>query len=439
MKVSVIGLGYVGAVTASCLARDGHEVLGIDLDPTKLALLADGKAPIIEEGIQEITEAAVASGRLKLADAVDERLAEQAIVFICVGTPSAANGSQDTTAVERVAQQIGTAIRGSDSYPVIVLRSTVHPGITEAVVKPILESASQMRVGDGFGLCFQPEFLREGSSVKDFYDPPFTVVGGDSERSVGVVQELFAPLDADFIATAIATAEMLKLACNAFHALKISFSNEIGRLGQSLGVDGRDVMELLCRDTSLNISKAYMRPGYAYGGSCLPKDLRALTHIAKTKDVDVPLLRSTLTTNAVQIEHAARMVMSGKSRKVGLIGLSFKPGTDDLRESPLVTLAEQLIGKGYELMIYDPVVNVARLIGSNKRFIDETIPHFEKLMCDDLDSVLDHAETLVIGHGGDDVRQAIAARPEAGWDIVDLVGIADSSVKGSGSYRGICW
>lgn len=438
MKVSVIGLGYVGAVTASCLARDGHDVLGIDIDSTKLDLLASGSAPIIEDGLQEVTEEAAASGRLSLTDGVDERLAGQDIVFICVGTPSAANGSQDATAVERVAQQVGEAISGSTVYPVVVVRSTVHPGITESRVLPILERHSGLRVGDGFGLCFQPEFLREGSSVKDFYAPPFTIVGGDSDRSINVVRTLFDPIDADFIATAIPNAEMLKMACNAFHALKISFANEIGRLGQSLGLDGRDVMQLLCRDKSLNISSAYLRPGYAYGGSCLPKDLRALLHIAKMRDVEVPLLAGTLATNDIHIEHAAEMVKSAGSRKIGLLGLSFKPGTDDLRESPLVALAEHLIGKGYELTIYDPAVNVALLIGANRRFIDETIPHIEGLLTDSLDDLLSSVETLVIGHPDPSLRDALQAAQCGVQHIVDLVGVDIGAGRGS-SYKGVCW
>lgn len=438
MKVCVIGLGYVGAVTASCFARDGHDVLGIDLDETKLELLMSGRAPIVEDGIDEVTREAAESGRLAVSQKIDERLAEQDVIFVCVGTPSAANGSQDLAAVERVSSQIGKAIRGSAGYPVVVMRSTVNPGVTEGLVKPIIEDASGGQVGDDFGLCFQPEFLREGSSVKDFYAPPFTVVGSDSHRSIDVVRDLFAEIDAEFIATDVANAELLKLACNAFHALKIGFSNEIGRLARSMDVDARDVMSILCRDTSLNISAAYMRPGFAFGGSCLPKDLRSLRHLAKVNDIDLQVLSGTLDSNERHIAHAARMVTSAGSRNVSLIGLSFKPGTDDLRESPLVSLAEFLIGKGYELRIYDPTVNVARLMGANKRFIADTIPHFEALMSDDLDDVLDHADTVVIGHSMPDVVEALTMSAGRDRHVVDLVGV-DELQEGTQNYSGICW
>lgn len=438
MRVSVIGLGYVGAVTAVCLARDGHEVLGIDLDPTKLKLLRAGKAPIIEEGIDEITRAAAESKRLQVTDKLDEQIADCDLIFVCVGTPSAANGSQDLTAVQRVSEQIGTALKDCTGYPVVVLRSTVYPGSTENIVKPILEEHAEGAVGEKFGLCFQPEFLREGSSVEDFYNPPFTVIGTECKKSESKVRELFESFPGDFVTTSYSAAEMLKLTCNAFHALKISFANEVGRLGRSLGIDSREVMGLVCKDKSLNISSAYLRPGFAYGGSCLPKDLRAMLYLAKTHDVDLPLMQGVQSTNALHIQHAANLVMSSGSRKVGMVGLSFKSGTDDLRESPLVTLAEILIGKGYELRIHDPAVNLARLMGANKRFIEDTIPHIESLLTENLAGVFEHAEVLIIGQKHAELPILLGGKDRKNLTVIDLVGVTGEIVEGA-AYEGVCW
>jgi GDP-mannose 6-dehydrogenase len=437
VKVAVIGLGYVGAVTSACLARDGHDVLGIDLDPTKLALLGQGKAPIVEADISEITKQAVESGKLVVDGSLDGRIAAADLVFVCVGTPSTPNGGQDLTAVRRVSEQIGATLRSAAGCPVIVLRSTVPPGTTEEIVLPILEEASGKTEGEDFGLCFQPEFLREGTSVKDFYNPPFTVVGG-SEKAVAAVRALFREFPAEFVATSSQAAEMLKFACNTFHALKVTFANEIGRLGQSVGVDPRVVMDLLCKDHQLNISPAYLRPGFAFGGSCLPKDLRALLHVAKTHDAELPMLQGVLPSNTVHIDHAAQLVIAGKSRKIGMIGLSFKPGTDDLRESPLVGLAERLIGKGYELRIYDPAVSLALLVGSNKRFIEETIPHIGSLLTDDLDEVCRFADTIVVGHRDTQIEDALTRHQAGLGRTVDLAGIEQETARGS-NYFGICW
>ncbi|HEX6996415.1 MAG TPA: nucleotide sugar dehydrogenase [Gammaproteobacteria bacterium] len=438
MKVCVIGLGYVGAVTAACLARDGHEVLGVDRDPVKLDLLAKGQAPVIEDKIGEITRQAASSGRLKVTDTVDGAATECDLIFVCVGTPSLRNGQQDLSAVRRVAEQLGVALRSATGYPVVVLRSTVYPGTTEDVVRPILEEHSEKRAGVDFGLCFQPEFLREGTSVDDFYNPPFTVVGSAAARATEKVRELFGSLPAPFFETTYRVAELLKLTCNVFHALKISFANEIGRLGQSLGVDARDVMRLVCQDTSLNISPAYLRPGFAFGGSCLPKDLRAMLHLARTSDVQLPMLSAVAQTNELHIDHAAQMVMDAGSRKVGMIGLSFKPGTDDLRESPLVSLAERLIGKGYDLRIFDPAVNLSRLIGANKRFIEETIPHIESLLVADIDAVLEHGDVLVVGQKHERLPALLARHGERLRRVVDLVGLPRESL-GTIATVGACW
>ncbi len=440
-KISVIGLGYVGAVTAVCLTDDGHEVIGVDLDQSKLDLLMRGQAPIIEDGLQELTERAARSGRLSMSNRIDERVAACDLIFVCVGTPSAPNGAQSLVAVERVADELGKVIARAAGFPVIVIRSTVPPGTTDTLIKPILERASGKQANEGFGLCFQPEFLREGSSVKDYYSPPFTIVGAESDKPVAVLRKLFGSLPAQFIATSTPNAEMVKLACNAFHALKVSFANEIGRLGRSLGVDARGVMDLLCKDQSLNISPAYLRPGFAYGGSCLPKDLRALLHLAKRNDVDLPLLIGVGQSNNLHIEHAATLVKEHGSRKVGMIGLSFKPGTDDLRESPLVSLAEQLIGKGYQLKIYDPAVSLAKLIGANKRYIEQAIPHIGTMLAE-LGEVCEHGDVLVVGFKSPEVMAALAQQRTPRAHIVDLAGV-DASQSGvdcsRDRYAGICW
>ncbi|MEM8984016.1 MAG: nucleotide sugar dehydrogenase [Pseudomonadota bacterium] len=438
MKISVVGLGYVGAVTAACLARDGHEVIGIDLDPTKIKLLSEGKAPIIEQGIGEVTEAAASSGRLKVSDDIRDGVAGCELIFVCVGTPSATNGAQDLTAVRRVAEEIGGVLKEATGFPVVVLRSTVYPSSTETIVKPILEKAAGGKVGEKFGLCFQPEFLREGTSVKDFYHPPFTVIGTDCERSADRVRALFGDFPGEFVVTSYEAAELLKMTCNVFHALKISFANEVGRLGKALGVDSREVMRLVCMDTSLNISPAYMRPGFAYGGSCLPKDLRAMLYLARTNDIELPVMSGVQQTNSLHIQHAFDLVASAGSRQVGMLGLSFKPGTDDLRESPLVSLAELLIGKGYNLKIFDPAVNLARLIGSNKRFIDETIPHIEELMADELAEIVAHADVLVIGQKNADLEVLLRQAGDNAPAIVDLTDVPSGEL-GSGAYTGVCW
>lgn len=434
MKITVIGLGYVGAVTSACLARDGHEVLGIDLDPVKIELLRNGQSPVFESEIPEITEIAVNSGRLRVAANIDSDALKSDVIFVCVGTPSAANGSQDLSAVSRVCEQIGAALSDTETSTAVVIRSTVPAGTTDTVVREALERSSGKQAGVDFGLGFQPEFLREGSSVHDFYHPPMTIVGGDA-IAANRLQEIFRDFEGDFIATDVKSAELLKVACNSFHALKINFANEIGRIAQALGMDARNVMELLCEDKQLNISPAYLRPGFAFGGSCLPKDLRALLHVAKSNDVDVPMLQGILPSNDAQIELVARMIMNQPTRRVGLIGLSFKQGTDDLRESPLVRLAETLIGKGYELTIYDPAVKSALLLGSNKKFIESTIPHFAGLLCDELSQAVQPGQTTVIAHLHDKLESVLSTL-DGETLVVDLVGIEP---VGRAMFKGVAW
>ncbi len=438
MKISIFGLGYVGSVSAACLARDGHDVLGVDLNPQKLALLRSGKAPIVEDGIQELTRAAVQSGRLQVTDDAAGAIAETDLSFICVGTPSSSNGSQDLSAVVRVAEAIGAALARKRAFHTVVLRSTVAPGTALDLVRPALESTSGKRSGADFGLCFQPEFLREGSSIKDYDHPPFTLVGGDSPDSIEVLRKIFGHLPCDFIATDIRTAEALKLVCNAFHALKITFANEVGRIAGALEIDGRQIMSLVCRDTRLNISPAYMKPGFAFGGSCLPKDLRALTYLGRARDVETPVLSSILPSNQIHIDKVVERVLADKRRRVGMLGLSFKPGTDDLRESPLVTLAERLLGKGLRLSIYDADVSLSRLIGANKQYIDDAIPHLGELLTASAEETIEDADTVIVGHSLPSVWESLYAHGTRAQLVIDLAGNGDRT-RISSDYWGVCW
>jgi len=438
MKIAIFGMGYVGAVSAACLARDGHDVLGVDIDQGKLELIRKGHSPIVEEGIQELTSQVVQAGRLQVSDNVDEAVGSSALSFICVGTPSQPNGSQDLRAIEHVVGQIGESIGRHDHYHVVVIRSTVRPGTVMDRVKPILEERSGKRLGEGFGLAFQPEFLREGTSIRDYDNPPFTVVGGDSQRTLDCIRPVFEHLPCEFVGTDIGTAEMLKYACNAFHAVKIVFANEIGRVSQSLGVDSREVMRLVTQDRQLNISPAYLRPGFAFGGSCLPKDLRALLYIAKEQDAELPMLAGVIPSNQQQIDHALDFILQSGKRRVGMIGLSFKSGTDDLRESPLVTLAEQLIGKGIELQIHDPNVQLSRLIGANRRYIEEKLPHIGRLLTEDCKRMIGDCELVVLGLSDANLVEQVLTQAGETQTVLDLVGMTGRE-RLKADYRGICW
>jgi len=438
MKISIFGLGYVGAVSMACLARDGHEVIGVDVDPLKLELIRSGRSPIVEEGIQDLTAQVVTSGQVRVTDDVVEAVRSTQLSFICVGTPSSPNGSQDLSAVRRVSEQIGEALKDKTDYHTVVMRSTIQPGHMDSVVRRGLESASGKRATIDFGLAFQPEFLREGTSIKDYDNPPFTVIGTEDERAASVLREVFGHLGSEFIVTSIGVAEMLKYACNAFHAVKITFANEIGRIARSIGVDSRDVMDLVCRDRQLNISRAYLRPGFAFGGSCLPKDLRALTYIAKSRDITIPMLGSVLGSNRAHVDHALDSIMSAGTRKVGMVGLSFKDGTDDLRESPLVAIAERLIGKGFDLRIFDPEVNLSQLIGANKRFIEDSIPHIANLMVTTCQDVLKHGDVIVVGIGGKQIEDTLRRNVTSNHVIIDLLGISSRELN-CRQYHGVCW
>ena len=438
MNISIFGLGYVGCVSLACLARDGHEVIGVDVDRTKLELIAAGKTPVVEEGMVELVAAAAASGRMRVTDDVRDAVANTEISLVCVGTPSAANGNQDLSAIHRLSADLGAALKDKASPHVIVFRSTLAPGTVEDVIRPIVEDASGKRDGEHFHLCFQPEFLREGSSIRDYDKPPFTIVGANADYPVEVLRALFGHLPCAFHTTSVRAAEMVKLCCNNFHALKITFANETARLCGSLGVDPFEVMDLLCKDTQLNISKAYLKPGYAFGGSCLPKDLRATLYMAKQHDVELPMLGGVLPSNREHVARAVDKVLATGKRRIGLIGLSFKTGTDDLRESPTVTLAEQLIGKGMRLSVYDPEVHLSRLLGANKRFIEQHLPHIGELICADVRDVVAKSDVLIVSLADPKVFDVLrdSVRPEQ--LVLDLVRIPSAS-SWPCNVAGLCW
>ncbi|MFQ5679888.1 MAG: nucleotide sugar dehydrogenase [Gemmatimonadota bacterium] len=438
MRVSVFGLGYVGCVSAACLAKEGHTVVGVDVTSSKVDAVNRGEATILEERIGGLVKETVRAGQLRATADAAEAVRHTDLSLICVGTPSRRNGSLDLTFVRRVAEEIGRAVSEKLDPHTVVLRSTVLPGTLEDVVIPTLERSSGRELGAGFDACVNPEFLREGTSVRDFYEPPFTLIGAATERAAQQLEALYEGIDAPLLRVDVRTAEMVKYACNAFHALKVSFANEIGRICRAFGIDSHRVMKVVCTDTKLNISPAYLRPGFAFGGSCLPKDLRALTHAARRHDLQVPVLEATLETNRRQIEQAAQMVLDAGHRSVGILGLSFKEGTNDLRESPMVALVEILLGKGLDLRIYDRHVTQASLIGANRTFIETHIPHIWSLMCDSRGEVLQHADTLVLGTWSTEFASLLQERRN-GQVIIDLVRLADRTTDDEEGYQGICW
>lgn len=437
MKLSVFGLGYVGCVSAACFAREGNEVIGVDTNPAKVEMIERGESTIVEEGIADLVREVVAEGRLTATTDAHEAVLKTELSLICVGTPSNANGSINLDYIERVCEQIGTTLREKQAEHLIVIRSTVLPGTIDGVVIPALERASGKRVGEGFDVCSNPEFLREGSSIRDFYDPPFTLIGATSVSAAERLAELYATLEAPVQVVEIRAAEMVKYACNSFHGLKVSFANEIGNICKAMGIDSHEVMRVFCADTKLNISPVYLKPGFAFGGSCLPKDLRAISYRARQEDVDTPVLNATLESNRLQIEKAVDMVLQTGNRRIGVLGLSFKEGTDDLRESPMVALVEQLIGKGMQLKIYDRNVSQAALLGANREFIEGQIPHIWNLMQDSIQDVVEDAETLVLGNRDEEFREVVSGNEEQ--VVIDLARVVDSERSNGRRYQGICW
>jgi nucleotide sugar dehydrogenase len=436
MKVAVVGLGYVGTVTAACLAANGHDVWGVDVDPVKVDDIAAGRSPVAEPGLDALVAEGVARGRLHATTSCPVAVDRAEVSLVCVGTPSAARGAADLSFIHRAVEDIADALRAcappGSGHHSVVIRSTVPPGTVEAAVTPLVAG---LPVPCGTAMC--PEFLREGSGIADFYEPPMIVVGTGAERVAAAVTELFAFLEQPVQVVDVRVAEALKYACNAFHATKVSFANEMARLLRLLGVDSREVMSLLCQDTVLNISPSYLRPGFAFGGSCLPKDLRSLLHLARRSGADLPLLAGTVATNELVINEVLDRVVACGGRCIALLGLSFKMHTDDLRESPNVELAERLIGKGFEVRIYDEVVNPARLIGANRRYVESKLPHLGGLLTHHPAEALRGADVAVVSVTDQAVLEALAA--SAPEHVIDLSGRLGQQIESLPGYEGLGW
>jgi len=437
MRVSIFGLGYVGAVSAGCIANDGHTVIGVDPYQPKIDLINNGQTPVIEKDIGEIIEKAVAGNLLSATADVKQAVFDTDISLICVGTPSQLNGSLDLKYVRKVCEEIGQALKEKSVFHVVVARSTMLPGTMNTLVIPTLEEASGKKAGVDFGVCNNPEFLRESTAVYDYYNPPKTVIGETDNKAGDMLASLYEKMNAPMIRTSVETAELVKYTDNVRHALKVGFANEIGNIAKSVGIDGHEVMDIFCKDTKLNLSSYYMKPGFAFGGSCLPKDVRALTYKARSLDLNTPIINSIIPSNENQIDKGFSMIAEKGSKKVGILGFSFKAGTDDLRESPLVEVIERLLGKGYDLRLYDKNVKIASLVGANKDYILNAIPHISKLMVDSIDDVLDHADTIVIGNGAEEFA-SVPGQLKEGQVVVDFVRIIDTRSE-QGKYDGICW
>ena len=438
MKVSVFGLGYVGCVSAAAFASEGHDVVGVDVIQDKVDAVNEGRSPIVEPGLDDLLQRGIAERRLRATTSTEEAVRATELSLVCVGTPSRKNGSLDLSYLLRVCEQIGTVLREKDSYHVVVVRSTVLPGTTHGHVIPALERASGKTYGEGFGVAVNPEFLREGTAIHDFRHPPLTLVGHNHATDAAPTKALYEHLDAPLFGASIRVAEMIKYTSNAWHAVKVVFANEIGNLCKRVGVDSHEVMEIFCQDQKLNLSSYYLRPGFAFGGSCLPKDVRALQYRAREVDLEMPLLNSVLESNRMQVGYALERIVETGRKKIGLLGFSFKAGTDDLRESPMVILAEALLGKGYQLCIYDRNVSLARLVGANKQYINEQIPHLSQHLCDSIDQLIDRSEVVVIGNGSPEFSDAVTrCRPDQ--TVIDLVRIPLDFSKVAAQYDGICW
>jgi len=437
-SISVFGLGYVGSVTAACFSTKGHKVLGIDVTKDKVGAMDSGKTPILEPGIQEIITDSHAKGLLSATTDVDRAVQESGVSFICVGTPSQSNGKLDLKGIKHVCGQVGASLKKKDDFHVVVTRSTILPGTTAEVITPVLEAASGKKAGKDFGVATNPEFLREGSAIKDFLNPPMTVIGVNDPVSKALLCELYEWVPAELFAVPVLAAEMVKYACNSFHALKVAFMNEIGTVCKRAGVDTEAVTRIFLSDKHLNISPYYLNPGFAFGGSCLPKDVRALTYRGWELDCKLPLIESIMPSNQEHIDRAAQSVMAHGKKRVGMLGLSFKSGTDDLRESPQVLLIKKLLGEGYTVKIWDENVYLGRLIGSNRQFIEDNIPHIGLLLTNDMAQVVEEGEIILIGTKVDRNKLESFLRPD--HIVIDLISLhKENRVCHAGQYEGICW
>jgi len=439
LSVSIFGLGYVGSVSAACFASMGHKVIGVDLSRPKVEMLDSGRTPIIEARMSELVAEASQAGRLRATTDAADAVLNSEVSFVCVGTPSMKNGKLDLSHIENVAREIGAAIRQKKSSHVFVLRSTVLPGTTETIVLPILEKESGKKCGQDFTVCYNPEFMREGSAVADFLNPPYTILGASDTNHLAPLRELYKNVPATLYETTIPVAEMVKYFSNCYHALKVGFANEMGTMCKHLGVDAQAVTKIFTSDTKLNISPAYLSPGFAFGGSCLPKDLRAITYKAKELDLKLPVLEALMPSNAEHVDRAVDMVMSTGKKKIAQLGLSFKAGTDDLRESPQVQLIKRLMGEGLDVRVWDEDVSLGRLAGANRQYIEEVIPHIGSVLSADLEDVLRSAEVVILGNkSASKERLAQYLRPEQ--IVIDLIHLDRAKrPEGAKTYEGICW
>jgi GDP-mannose 6-dehydrogenase len=439
MKVAVFGLGYVGTVTSACLAANGHDVWGVDVDAAKVAMIRRGHSPVVEPGLSELVGEVIRTGHLRATSSAAEALEQADVSLLCVGTPSTPQGGTNLGYVSRAIEDLTAGLVGADPTGVrrhvVVMRSTVPPGTVEAMGDALKSGLSGSGVEAGVAMC--PEFLREGTGISDFYSPPFTVIGATDPAVTDTLVRLFSFIERPMRIVDIRTAEALKYACNAFHATKVSFTNEMGRIFRPLGIDTREVMELFCEDDQLNISTRYLRPGFAFGGSCLPKDLRSLLHLARMESIDLPLLAGTLATNRLSVADVVERVIAGDGRVVALFGLSFKTDSDDLRESPYVELAETLLGKGFEVRVYDPIVNPSALIGANRAHVESRLPHLQRILTEHpFDALLD-ADVAIVSFRDPEVAEALLANPPA--RIIDLDGRLGAAVEALDGYEGIAW
>lgn len=439
MNVSIFGLGYVGSVSAACFASLGHKVIGVDISSAKVDIFNSGRSPIVEAGMSEMVAEQHAAGRLRATTDTMEAVRESDISFVCVGTPSLHSGKLDLRHVEKVMAEIGEALQKKTGRHTVVLRSTVLPGTTDSVALPILERTSGKRAGTGFWMCYNPEFMREGSAVADFFHPPYNIFGAKLPEHLEAMRELYAKVNGRVFEVEIPVAEMVKYVSNLYHAVKVGFANEVGTLCRRFGLNTAAVTEIFTSDTKLNVSAAYLKPGFAFGGSCLPKDLRAIVHRAKELDLDLPLLESVMPSNAEHITRAVDAVLDTGKRNVSMLGLSFKAGTDDLRESPQVQLIKRLLGEGCQVRIWDEDVSIGRLAGSNRQYIEEVIPHIGSLLSTDFDAVVRAGEVVIIGTRlRDSARLAQTLQPQQ--IVIDLVNLDAASRPAAGpNYQGICW
>ena len=438
MRVVVVGLGYVGSVCSACLASRGHEVVGVDTSTFKVDCINAGESPIVEKQLAGMIREARGAGRLSATTRIEEAMPGAELVLLCVGTPSSEDGSLDLSHCRRAAEEVGRSLKNSGAFTTVVMRSTMLPGSVSEHITPALESASGLTAGRDFGVAYNPEFLREGSAVADFFGAELTVIGADDARSAQALQQLYSDIGGERVVTSIRLAEMLKYVNNAFHALKVSFANEVGRWAKREGQDSHLIMELFCKDTRLNLSRYYLKPGFAFGGSCLPKDLRALHHRMRVHDLDLPVIGAVMRSNDLHVDEAIHLIERLKRRRVGVLGLSFKAETDDLRESPILRVIGTLVGKGYSLLLHDPNVDLSRMLGANRRFVEDEVPYLPERLRTDCAEVVAASEVIVVANGAAEYRN-VGPMLKEGQALVDLVGAVDPRTVTRGEYHGLAW